>query len=75
MDLSVSSVENMQLMIDEICQKLKMASGSMMKPEHFDMKHYNQMRDIHSMIMNKDNISISEMEAIATEIGKMRVTT
>lgn len=75
MDLSVSSIENIQFMIDGICKKLNMASGGLIKPEHFDIQRYEDIKDIYDIIMNKENISISEMEAIATEIGKMRVTT
>lgn len=72
MDLSIKSNENVQFMIDEIKTKLKMASGSVIRPNHFNVSHYDNIKDIYDMIMSRDNISISEMEAIVTELGRIR---
>jgi uncharacterized protein YfkK (UPF0435 family) len=72
MDLSVKSDENVQYMIEEIKKKLKMATGAAIKPTHFGEDQYEDIRDIYELIMNKNNISISEMEAIVSELGRLK---
>lgn len=72
MDLSQKSDENVQFMVEEIKKKLKMATGAAIKPTHFGEDQYEDIKDIYDMIMNKSNISISEMEAIVRELGRLR---
>lgn len=72
MDLSQKSSENVQFMVEEIKKKLKMATGAAIKPTHFNEEQFEDIKDIYEMIMNKSNISISEMEAIVSELGKLR---
>lgn len=72
MDLSQKSNENVQFMIQEIIKKLRMATASAIKPDHFNENHYEDIKDIYGLIMNSQNISISEMEAIVSELGKLR---
>ena len=71
-DLNVPSEENMEFMIEEIKKKLKMAAVSAIKPGHFDMKQYEDIYEIYDVIMHKTAFSISEMEALVTELGKLR---
>lgn len=72
MDLSQKSDENVQFMIEEIKKKLKMATGAAIKPTHFTVDQYEDIKDIYDMIISKSNISISEMEAIVNELGRLR---
>jgi uncharacterized protein YfkK (UPF0435 family) len=72
MDLSQKSDESVQFMVEEIKKKLKMATGAAIKPTHFSVEQYEDIKDIYDMLMNKSNISISEMEAIVSELGRMR---
>jgi uncharacterized protein YfkK (UPF0435 family) len=72
MDLSQPTKENLTHMIESIVQKLKMASVSVMKPETFDLERYDEVRDIYELVMSKNHFSISEMEAIVSELGQLR---
>lgn len=72
MDLSIKSTEHMQYMIEQIKVKLRMASGDVLRATHFDLEQYDNIKFIYDMVMSKSNISIPEMEAIATELRKMR---
>lgn len=71
-DLSRPSEANLEFMIEEIKKKLKMAAVSAIKPGHFDMEQYEEIYEIYDIIMGKTNFSISEMEALVTELGKLR---
>lgn len=72
LDLSVPSEQNLEHMIEEIKKKLKMAAVSAIKPGHFDMKQYEDIYEIYDVIMSKSAFSISEMEALVSELGKLR---
>ncbi len=72
MDLSNKTNENVQYMIEEIKKKLKMATGAAIKPTHFSEEQYEDIQDIYELVISKNHISIAEMEAIVSELGKLR---
>ncbi|WP_027415647.1 DUF1128 domain-containing protein [Aneurinibacillus terranovensis] len=72
MDLTKKSKENVEYMIEEIKNKLKVVNVAAIKPSHFDEEQYEDLKDIYDMVMKKASFSISEMEAIVTELGSLR---
>lgn len=71
-DLSIPSEENLEYIIEEIKKKLKMAAVSAIKSGHFDMGQYEDIYEIYDVVMSKQSFSISEMEALVRELGKLR---
>lgn len=71
-DLQQASQENMVFMIEEIKTKLKMASAAAMQATNFNIMHYEDIKDIYEVIASKDHFSISEVEALVSELGKLR---
>lgn len=72
MNLTNPSIENMAYMIEEIKTKLRMASGAAMQAAHYNLDRYEDIKDIYEMVVSKEKFSISEIEAIASELGKLR---
>ncbi|NBI29918.1 DUF1128 domain-containing protein [Chengkuizengella marina] len=72
MDLTQKTNENIRFMVEEIIQKLKMATAAAMNPEHFKLERYEEIKDIYDLVTSKTNYSISEMEAIVKELGDLR---
>ncbi|MBB6731956.1 DUF1128 domain-containing protein [Cohnella zeiphila] len=72
MDLSRPSRENVEFMIEEIKTKLRMASGAAMQASHFSVDRYEDIKDIYDMVVSKDRFSISEVEALVSELGRLR---
>lgn len=72
MNLDEKSAENMEFMIEEIKKKLKMAAAGAIKAGHFDLEQYEDIKDFYEVVSEKQRFSISEMEAIVTELGKLR---
>lgn len=70
-DLSVPSVENIAYMVESIQNKLKMASVGAIRADHFPLEHYEDLLDIYEHVAGKSSFSISEMEAIANELGQL----
>ncbi|MEC0372650.1 DUF1128 family protein [Paenibacillus chibensis] len=72
MDLSQKNAENIEYMIESIKTKLRMASGAAMSASAFSVDQYEDIRDVYELVMNKSNLSISEVEALVSELGKLR---
>ncbi|CAM4421132.1 MAG: DUF1128 family protein [Paenibacillus macerans] len=72
MDLSIKSQANVEFMIEAIKTKLKMASGAAMSASAFSVEQYDDIRDVYDIVMSKERLSISEVEALAQELGRLR---
>ncbi|KOR82097.1 DUF1128 domain-containing protein [Paenibacillus solani] len=72
MDLNIKSQENVEYMIEQIKSKLRMATGAAMQASAFSVNQYDDIYDLYDMVMNKQNLSISEVEAVVSELGQLR---
>jgi uncharacterized protein YfkK (UPF0435 family) len=72
MDLTKQSAENAEFMIEEIKKKLRMATGAAFKAANFNTDQYEDLKDIYDIVASKSKFSISEIEAITTELGRLR---
>ncbi|RUS47767.1 DUF1128 domain-containing protein [Cohnella sp. AR92] len=72
MDLSQPTQENVEFMIEGIKAKLRMASAAAMQASHFQVDKYEDIKDLYDMVSSKDRFSISEVEALVSELGKLR---
>mgnify|MGYP001047239314 CR=1 FL=1 len=71
-DLSQPSLENLAVIIEGIKAKLNMVNTSVMRPEDFDLKHYDDLLYLYNMVQTKTSFGINEMTAIVEELGQMR---
>ncbi|WP_410512354.1 DUF1128 domain-containing protein [Paenibacillus sp. BR2-3] len=72
MDLTQPSQENVEYMIEGIKNKLKMASAAAMQASAFSVDKYEDILDIYEVTMGGGNLSISQVEAIVSELGRLR---
>jgi uncharacterized protein YfkK (UPF0435 family) len=72
MDLSQPSQENVEYMIEGIKSKLKMASAAAMQASAFSVNNYEDILDIYEVAMGSDRLSISQVEALVSELGRLR---
>lgn len=72
MDLSQSTPENVHFMIEEIKRKLKVVSTAAIKASHFDENQYDDLKEIYEIVDGKQQFSISEIEALVSELGRLR---
>lgn len=66
------SAENAERMIEAIKTKLRVATGAAIKASHFDYDKYDDLVDIYELVMSKNQFSVSEMDAIVMELGRLR---
>ncbi|KQL45699.1 hypothetical protein AN963_11615 [Brevibacillus choshinensis] len=71
-DLNQPSVENLAVLIEGIKSKLNMANTTVMRPEDFDLAHYEDLLYLYNMVQKKTAFGINEMTAIVEELGAMR---
>ncbi|PZE20793.1 DUF1128 domain-containing protein [Paenibacillus xerothermodurans] len=72
MNLAENTLANADFMIEEIKKKLRMATGSALKATKLNDEQYEDLKDIYEMVAGKTQFSISEIEAITTELGRLR---
>ncbi|PUB08470.1 DUF1128 domain-containing protein [Paenisporosarcina sp. OV554] len=72
MNLTQPSQENVEYMIDQIKEKLRMVNVDAMKSDNFDDSQYEELYDLYSMVKKRSTFSPSEMQAIASELGSLR---
>lgn len=72
MDLTKKSKENIVFMVEAIKEKLRMANVDAFKADHFNEDMYEELKDIYELVSTKTSFSISEMQAIAAELGSIR---
>ncbi|QMV41049.1 DUF1128 domain-containing protein [Cohnella cholangitidis] len=72
MDLNQPSQQNVEYMIEAIKTKLRMATGAAMQASSFTVDKYEDLKDIYDMVNSKERFSISEVEALVSELGKLR---
>ncbi|GBF78297.1 hypothetical protein PA598K_06923 [Paenibacillus sp. 598K] len=70
--LNEPTEENIAYMIDAIKAKLRMASAAAMQPSHFSVNQYEDIKELYEIVIEKQNISISEVEGIVAELGRLR---
>ena len=72
MDLNTPSLENVVYMIEQIKEKLRMVNVDAMQSDKFDEEKYEDLQYLYEMVMKRDSLSPSEMEAIVSELGSLR---
>jgi len=72
MNLSQKTTENVEYMIEQIKEKLKVLNLGAIKPSHFDEEMYEELREIYEMVMRKPTFSPNEMQALVEELGNLR---
>lgn len=71
-NLDQPTEQNIEYMIETIKTKLKMASAAAMQASHFKLSYYEDIKDLYDVVVSKNNFSISEVEALVSELGKLR---
>ncbi len=72
MNLTEKSVENVEYMIEQIKEKLRVLNFGAIKPSHFNEEMYEELKEIYELVMKKKTFSPNEMQAIAEELGNLR---
>ncbi|WP_252313831.1 DUF1128 domain-containing protein [Sinobaca sp. H24] len=71
MSLQEPTTENVHEMMDVMRMKLQIVNPAALDAENFDLNRYDEIKELYDMVSNKSKISVSEMDAIVSELGKL----
>ncbi|MEK4427072.1 DUF1128 domain-containing protein [Solibacillus sp. FSL K6-1523] len=72
MELSNPTQENVIFMIEQIKEKLRMVNVDAMQADQFNAEKYEDLLYLYEMVMKRESFSLSEMNAIVSELGELR---
>ncbi|MBD8499401.1 DUF1128 family protein [Paenibacillus arenosi] len=72
MSVEAGTQAEVEMMIEAIKERLKMATAAAMQASAFSVDQYEDIKDIYDIVISKPNFSISEVEALVQELGKLR---
>ncbi|MGK9045317.1 DUF1128 family protein [Mammaliicoccus vitulinus] len=64
--------ESIEQMIDDLKGKLRLVNTSVLNKDSFPEDKKEELKEIHTMVMSRKNISTSEMAAITQALGDLR---
>ncbi|HET7629317.1 MAG TPA: DUF1128 domain-containing protein [Bacillales bacterium] len=72
MNLSEKNEENIQAMINGLKEKLQLVNQDVLQADKYDVEQYEPLKDVYEWVMSKPNLTVSEKEAILSELGQLR---
>lgn len=72
MNLDQPSKENIEFIINGIVKQLAVVNASILSPDDFGPEQYEDLLDIYYMVTKKGRLTISELDAVLGELGKLR---
>ncbi|RDY72187.1 MULTISPECIES: DUF1128 domain-containing protein [Halobacillus] len=72
MSLQEPNQENLEVIINDMAEKLQVVNRSLMDPEDYDLNKYEEIKSLHDIIEMKGQLSVSEIQAFVQELGQYR---
>lgn len=72
MNLENPSKENIEHIVNTLTRHLTLVNASLIQPDHFGVEQYEDLLDIYYMVTKKGKLTLSELDAVLTELGKLR---
>ncbi|MYL48726.1 DUF1128 family protein [Halobacillus litoralis] len=72
MSLQEANQENLEVIINDMAEKLQVVNRSLMDPEDYDLNKYEEIKSLHDIIEMKGQLSVSEIQAFVQELGQYR---
>ncbi|CQR47727.1 hypothetical protein BN1058_02054 [Paraliobacillus sp. PM-2] len=70
--LNEATKENLAYLLEEIAKKLQVVNQSIMDPEDYDLKKYDQLKLLYDVLQQKEQLSVSETQAFVQELATIR---
>lgn len=71
-DLQEISRENIEYIFDYMKTKLQVVNTAAVSAKSFDTDQYEELLDLYEFLTMKESFSMSEMQSIVSELGKLR---
>ncbi|GAA0383005.1 DUF1128 domain-containing protein [Bacillus horti] len=71
-ELQDVSRENIEYIFDYMKSKLQVVNTAAVSAKSFDTDQYEELLDLYEFLCMKESFSMSEMQSIVSELGKLR---
>lgn len=72
MNLENPSNENLEIMLNELADRLKVANRELLNHEDYDLEKYDEIKFMYDMVVQKGYLSASETQAFIDELRSVR---
>jgi uncharacterized protein YfkK (UPF0435 family) len=72
MNLENATQENIEYIVNAMAKQLAVVNASILNPKHYGTESYEDLLDIYYMITKKKKLTLSELDAVLSELGKLR---
>lgn len=72
MNLEQKSTENLAFILTELAEKLAVANRSILDSEGYNLSHYDEIRAMYDMVITRETLSPSEIQALIGELRSFR---
>lgn len=72
MNLENPSNENLEVMLNELADRLKVANRELLNPDDYDLEKYDEIKFMYDMVVQKGYLSASEAQAFIDELRSVR---
>ncbi|WP_079529816.1 DUF1128 domain-containing protein [Halobacillus hunanensis] len=72
MSLQEPTQDNLNIIINDMADRLQVVNRSLMDPEDYDLNKYDEIKSLHDIVEMKGQLSVSEIQAFVQELGQYR---
>jgi len=72
MNLENPTKENLEIMLNDLAERLSVVNRAIMDAEDYDLSKYEEIKFLYDMIVKKGNLSVSETQAFIEELRNVR---
>ncbi|WP_163530510.1 DUF1128 domain-containing protein [Halobacillus ihumii] len=72
MSLQEPTQDNLNIIINDMAERLQVVNRSLMDPEDYDINKYDEIKSLHDIVEMKGQLSVSEIQAFVQELGQYR---
>ncbi|MFD2925493.1 DUF1128 domain-containing protein [Halobacillus naozhouensis] len=72
MSLQEPTQDNLNIIINDMAERLQVVNRSLMDPDDYDLNKYEEIKSLHDIVEMKGQLSVSEIQAFVQELGQYR---
>ncbi|SDI67808.1 DUF1128 domain-containing protein [Natribacillus halophilus] len=73
MNLDEATEENLNYIFEKLQENLQVVNAVVLDPASYDLYYYDDIKEIYDYVTGQSNISVNEMEALVSELGRIKV--
>ncbi|MBB6449329.1 uncharacterized protein YfkK (UPF0435 family) [Geomicrobium halophilum] len=72
MNLNEATGENLNYIFSKLQERLQVVNTAILDPDNYNIQQYDDIKEIYDYVEGNDNISVKEMDALVSELGRIK---